>query len=214
MSQAAIARLNESKGIQPRYSITAPIDGQVTEREVTLGELVNPDKEALLVLADVRTLWVLADVPEARLAEIAVGSPARITVAAAGSAPLQGKVSLIDPALDPTTRSARVRIEVASQGGVIRPGMFAQAEITASAGAGDPVLAIPDGAVQTVEGGPTVFVPVHGEEHTFAKRPITVGRAVGGLVPVLSGLMEGDLVVTAGSFVLKADLGKSEAHED
>lgn len=213
MEADALARLEQSGEIHPRYAITAPIDGQVTEREVTLGELVSPDKDALLVIADLKTLWVLADVPEARLAEIAVGSPAKVAVSAIGATPLEGKISLIDPALDPTTRSARVRIEVPNPSGDIRPGMFAQAEITA-ANPPAPVLAIPDAAVQTVEGSAAVFVPVKGEPHTFAKRPVTVGGSVGGFVSVLAGLKEGDEIVTAGSFILKADLGKSAAHED
>lgn len=213
MTSDALNRLEQSGEIHPRYAITAPIAGQVTEREVTLGELVNPDKDALLVIADLKTLWVLADVPEARLGEIAVGSPAKVTVSAVGATPLEGKVSLIDPALDPTTRSARVRIEVPNPSGGIRPGMFAQAEITA-AHPSAPVLAIPDSAVQTVEGSAAVFVPVKGEPHTFARQPVTVGSVVGGFVPVLAGLQEGDEIVTAGSFILKADLGKSAAHED
>lgn len=217
MTQEAVEALTKSKEIRPRYTITAPIDGQVTEREVTLGELVNPEKEALLVIADLTKLWVLADVPEARLRQIAVGSPARVSVSAVGSGrPLQGKVSLIDPALDPNTRSARVRIDLPNPNGDIRPGMFAQAEIAAGAKAApaQPVLAIPDEAVQTVDGAAAVFVPVNGTQNTFAKRPVTVGKAVGGLVPVLAGLKEGEQVVTNGSFVLKADLGKGATDEE
>jgi len=68
--------------------------------------------------------------------------------------------------------------------------------------------------VQTVEGAPTVFVPVEGEPNTFAKRAVTVGRSVGGMVPILSGVREGEPVVVVGTFILKAELGKSEAgHE-
>ena len=77
------------------------------------------------------------------------------------------------------------------------------------------MLAVPDEAVQTVEGGPAVFVPVEGEENTFARRAVTRGQAGRRRVPVLSGLKEGEQVVVAGTFILKADLGKSgAAHED
>jgi cobalt-zinc-cadmium efflux system membrane fusion protein len=214
MTQESVEELTRSTEIRPRYAIRAPIDGQVVEREVTLGELVSPEKEALLVLADMKTLWVLADVPEARIAEVAVGAQARVLVSAIHSVPLAGKVSFIEPALDPNTRSARVRIEVQANGAAIRPGMFAQAEITLDQKS-EPVLAIPEESVQTVEGAPAVFVPVPGEEHTFARRPVTVGKPVAGWLPVLSGLKDGDQIVTSGTFILKADLGKSEAaHED
>jgi cobalt-zinc-cadmium efflux system membrane fusion protein len=95
--------------------------------------------------------------------------------------------------------------------------MFAQVEIAASApGGGEPApqVAVPESAVQTVEGGPAVFVPVPDEPNTFQRRAVVVGPAVGGVVPVISGLAAGDRFVSAGSFILKAELGKgSAAHE-
>jgi cobalt-zinc-cadmium efflux system membrane fusion protein len=93
--------------------------------------------------------------------------------------------------------------------------MFATAVITsAREAAGQAVLSVPDEAVQTVEGGPAVFVPVEGEPNTFARRAVGVGPAVGGVVPVTSGLTVGEPVVVGGSFILKAELGKGEAaHE-
>jgi len=73
---------------------------------------------------------------------------------------------------------------------------------------------VPEEAVQTVEAGPAVFVPVEGEPNTFAKRAVGVGPAVSGVVPITSGLKEGESVVISGSFILKAELGKGEAaHE-
>ena len=91
--------------------------------------------------------------------------------------------------------------------------MFAQAEITAAAPAGqEAVVAVPEEAVQTVEGAPAVFVPVDGEPNTYAKRAVTVGKSVGGMVPILSGLAEGESYIATGSFILKADLGKSAAN--
>lgn len=132
----------------------------------------------------------------------------------------EGTVAFIAPLVDPTTRTAQVRIEVPSTAlgnGAIRPGMFAQVEIVAAeAGVEEPLpqVAVPQEAVQTVEGGPAVFVPVAGEPNTFQKRALTVGPTVGGLVPILAGLVEGEKFVQAGSFILKAELGKgSAAHE-
>jgi cobalt-zinc-cadmium efflux system membrane fusion protein len=73
---------------------------------------------------------------------------------------------------------------------------------------------VPEDAVQTVEGSPAVFVPVAGEANTFQKRAVTVGRQVGGLVPVHTGLAEGELFVSAGTFILKAELGKGSAQHE
>jgi cobalt-zinc-cadmium efflux system membrane fusion protein len=215
MSREAVEAMATSGEISPRYVITAPIAGQVVEREVTLGELVSPEKDALLVLADLSDLWVLADVPEARLADVAVGASARVQVEAASKKALDGKVAYVSPSLDPNTRTGRVRIVVPAQNGGLRPGMFARVELSAATVDGvEQSLTVPDEAVQTVDGQPTVFVPVVGEPNTFAPKPVKVGRVAGGLVPILEGLAEGDHVVTSGTFILKADLAKAgAAHE-
>jgi cobalt-zinc-cadmium efflux system membrane fusion protein len=201
--------------VQPRFAVRAPLSGTVIEREVTQGELVGPEKEKLLVLADLGHLWVLADVPEGKLAEVAVGAAVRVRLAAMPERDIEGKVAMIAPSLDSATRSARVRIEVPNPDGAIRPGMFARAEIGMKQDeAAQAVLAVAEEAVQTVEGGPAVFVPVEGEADTFAKRAVTVGKPVGGMVPVLSGLKEGEKVVVNGSFILKAELGKGAGGHD
>lgn len=231
MDQQSIAALGKTGEIVPRYAIRSAIDGVVVQREVTLGELVNPDRESLMVIADTRNLWVLADVPEAKLAGIARGSKAWITIgtvtsAAEGTTPasrLEGTVAFVSPIVDPMTRTAQVRVEVPAsvEGGqtgeqILRPGMFAEAEIVQSASGEEttPVVAVPDEAIQTVEGGPAVFVPVADEPNTFAKRAVTVGKPVGGMVPILTGLADGEPFVVRGTFILKAELGKAgAAHE-
>jgi cobalt-zinc-cadmium efflux system membrane fusion protein len=214
MSRESVDQLAATERIDPAFAVRAPISGRVTEREVTLGELVSPEDEHLLVVADLSRVWVLADVPEARLNGLAQAE-ARLTLAAVPGEKLGGVVSFVSHTVDPATRTARARVEVDNAGGALRPGMFCRVEIAAGAGeAGEAVLAVPDDAVQTVEGGPAVFVPVAAEDDTFAKRTVTVGKPVGGWVPVLSGLKEGEPVVVSGSFILKADLGKSgAAHE-
>jgi len=217
MTQDALDRLAATGEVVPRYSVHAAIDGMVVQREVTLGELVSPDREYLMVLADATKLWVLADVPESRLMEVHVGTRAWTSVGSIsdeGGRRFEGTVAFISPLVDPTTRTAQVRIEVPVTESSLRPGMFAQAEIVVT----DPKrstptahVVVPEEAVQTVEGAPAVFVPVRGEAYTFQKRIVTVGAAVGGWVPVHSGLIEGELYVSSGTFILKAELGKGSA---
>jgi cobalt-zinc-cadmium efflux system membrane fusion protein len=211
MSKEEAAELEDKGILKPELSVRAPISGRVIEREVTLGELVAPEKERLLVLADTETVWVLADVSESRLGQISTGSPAQVRITALPDQPLEAKVAQIAPALNPDTRAGRVRVEVANGNGSLRPGMFASVVLTAGAAGGAAVLAIPDEAVQTIGGGPAVFVPVEGEQNTFAKRAVTLGPGVGGMVPVVSGLKEGEPVVVSGTFILKAELGKGAA---
>ena len=135
-------------------------------------------------------------------------------VAANGGA-LEGKVSYVAPSLDAGTRTVQVRIVVPNPKGSLRPGTFARADLTTGTTTGaTAVLAVPEESVQTVEAKPSVFVPVEGEPNTFAVRVVKVGRAVGGMVPVESGLKEGEQVVVSGTFILKAELGKAgAAHE-
>jgi len=212
MDQAAVEALAESGEIAPYYRVRAAIDGQVIDREITLGELVGPDRESLMILADTSSYWVLADVPEARLAGIAVGARAWVTAGVLGEQRYEGSVAFVSPLVDPGTRSAQVRIEVPAEALPLRPGMFAHVEIELAAlVASGTVLVVPEEAVQTVEGGPAVFVPVEDEPGTFAKRAISIGETVGGFVPIHAGLAEGDAFVASGSFILKAELGKGSA---
>jgi cobalt-zinc-cadmium efflux system membrane fusion protein len=213
MSDEAIERLGATGGIDPRYTVRAPLAGQVIEREVTLGELVNPDREALLVIADLSHLWILAAVPDGRLADVRVGAPARVHLGAEEHW-CDGIVSLISPAVDPATRTAEVRIEANDRHPELRPGIFAQTEIAIVAGDGEetaPVLSVPQSAVQLVEGETSVFVAVPDDPGTFARRTVVASKAVGGFVPIHSGLTEGEEVVVRGAFLLKAELGKGSA---
>lgn len=220
MTREAVEALAATGDVVPRYAIHAAIDGVVVQREVTLGELVGPEREYLMVLADSTKLWVLADVPESKLLQVQAGAKAWISVGSIseqGAKRFEGTVAFLSPFVDPTTRTVQVRIEVPMAELGLRPGMFAQAEIVETdLDQPNPaaVVAVPEDAIQTVEGGPAVFVPVADEPDTFQKRAVTIGRTVGGLVPVYSGLVEGELFVSAGTFILKADLGKgAAAHE-
>lgn len=220
MQQSEVAILAATGEIAPRYAIKAAIDGQVVQRDVTLGELVSPERDSLMVLADTRTLWVLADVPEGKLRGVAAGAKAWVMTGSAadgGSRTFEGTVAFIAPLVDPMTRTAQVRIEVPVAELNLKPGMFAQAEIVLAAVDGKepaPIVAVPDEAIQSVENGPAVFVPVPGEPNTFARRAVSTGKSVGGLVPIIRGLVEGEPYVVAGTFILKAELGKgSAAHQ-
>ena len=214
VSEESIQEIADTKKVSPVFEVTAPIDGEVVEREVTPGELVGPGMGSgdgpLLVLADLSTVWVGVDVAEARLGRIGVGSAASFTVPALDGRRIEGEVTYVDPRVDSGSRTARLRIVADNVDDLLRPGMFARAEVGPRE-PGPGVPAIPADAVMTVEGEDSVFVPVAGEENTFARRAVSVGPRVGDLVPVTRGLEEGDQVVVSGGFILKADLGKAGA---
>jgi cobalt-zinc-cadmium efflux system membrane fusion protein len=218
MDAQKIQSLTDTGEIDSKYAVRSPIAGRVVEREATLGELVGPEKDkgSLARIANLDPIWVLVDVPESKLTAVPVGSKAKVSVPALGRT-FDGTISYISTDLDASTRTVRVRVAVENAQLKLLPGMFALAEITAGAGeagAAEPVVAVPEEAVQTVEGEPAVFVPVEGEPNTFAKRRVGVGAAIGGMVPVFAGLKEGERYVAGGSFILKAELGKAGAEHE
>lgn len=215
MDSQAIHNLAESGAIDLTYTVRSPLAGTVIERDTTLGELVSPNTETLCMIADLDTLWVIADVPEQHAAQIVKGAAARVEFSALPRQPVAGRVEFVSPVLDPQTRSVRVRIDVPNPDHSLRPGMFAKASIDMTGpGADTEILAVPEDAVQSVGGQSAVFVPVAGQPNTFAKRIVTAGRPVHRMVPILSGLEEGQEIVTSPSFILKAELGKDAPEED
>jgi membrane fusion protein, heavy metal efflux system len=173
---------------------------------------VSPDVESLLVLSDPSVVWVFAHVPETRLSEVRKDAAVRLHVAALPGKVVEGRFASALPKIDEATRAAELRIDVKDARG-LRPGMYARAEIVMGEPLA-PVVAIPEEAVQSVEGATTVFVPVKDEANTFAKRVVRLGEPVGNMLPVLDGLAEGELYVASGSFLLKAELGKATAEHE
>lgn len=209
LTEQDVDKLEKGGKIDSRFVIRSPIAGHVIHRPVTFGELIRPDKESLITIADLSVVWILADVPEARLKGI-LGAAARIKMGD-GMPALDAVVSYIPPQLDPATRTAQVRIAVRNERGELRAGTFTQVEIAAGKPAPDakPVVAIPEEAIQTIDNVPSVFVPVLGKEHTFVRKAIALGPTAQGFVTVDAGLKPGQPFVSSGTFVLKAELGKS-----
>lgn len=214
MSDVAVKKLESSGKVEPRFEVHAPMSGRVIEVTTTAGELVGPEKDRLLVIGDVSTLWAIAEVSESRLGEIAIGARARVRVPALQDLRAQGTVAAVPVLLEASTRTAEVRVELPNPDGTLLPGMFLQVEIDSSLAASTPTLAIPDEAVMTIEGKPSVFIPLEAGGRVFCKHEVVVGTPIGAHVPVRSGLDAGTLVVVSGTFRLKAELGKASAQHE
>jgi RND family efflux transporter MFP subunit len=116
---------------------------------------------------------------------------------------LRGQVTYIDPRVDPQTRTAKVRVEVPNPEGHLRLGMYVT--MAFSTPAGEREVAVPRVAVQTIGGRQVVFVAVPDQEGTFVQRTVKLGRLAGESYTVLRGLQRGEVVVTEGSFFLRAE---------
>ena len=204
-SEADLNRLPaQADGTFTRYPITAPFDGTVIEKHVTLGEVVKDDTVAY-VIADLRSVWVNVSVYAKDLALVRQGQP--VSIAAGDGIPdAQGSIAYVAPVVDEQTRTALARAVLPNPDGAWRPGLFVTAMI--EVGATDVPLLIPKEAVQTVEGKATVFVQT---PEGFEARPVTLGRANETYVEVLSGLEPGERYAASETFILKAELGKGEA---
>ena len=186
--------------------VAAPIGGVVTARSANSGQVVAMGQE-LFVVTDLGTVWLVGDLYEQDFATIRVGSDAMVTTAAYPGSEFRGRVSYIDPRVDPQTRTAKVRVEVSNPGGRLRLGMYVSMVFAGARGPRGVV--VPRAAVQSMGDQSVVFLPVAGEEGRFLRRKVKLGSTSGNSYFVLEGLRAGDTVVTDGSFLLRAEAARS-----
>ena len=190
--------------------LKAPFSGIITAYHASIGEVVEPATE-LLAITDMSSLWVLADVFEKDLSHVQAGKSVQVRVASYPGKVFRGRITYVADTIDPKTRTAKVRCVVDNSDGLLKLEMFATVQIPMNKTSS--VLAIPDSAIQQVEGKSVVFV--RNSEKEFQMREIQTGAASGGYTEIRSGLTSGDTVVTRGSFVVKTEFLKSlmgEAH--
>lgn len=187
-----------------RFPVTAPLAGAVIDRKAVLGELASAE-EPLFTVADLSTVWVEASIGEAQLGRVRPGALAKVRLSAYPDQVFQGKVGHVSAVLDKETRTAKAIVALENAKGLLKPSMFASISIET----GNPrkVLALPESAVTLVQGLPNVFIEQAGG---FEARPVELGERSDGSIIVKSGLKPGELVVTEGTYALKARLLKSQ----
>ncbi len=200
---ADIEKIKETLSPQSLLILRAPFSGTVISASAPAGHQLEAGAD-LFEIADLDTLWVIANLHEKDISLVRPGSAAAVTVPAWPGETFRGRLSLIGDIEDEATRTVKARIEIGNPQRKLKPGMYA--EITLTAPVETRILAVPESAVRDVEGRQVVFVP--GPNGTFVPRPVKTGRRSDGWVEVIEGLKEGDEVVTDGSFSLKAELLK------
>jgi RND family efflux transporter MFP subunit len=190
------------KGASATSSVPAPIDGTVTERAANPGLNVEAST-GLFTVADLSTVWVVASAYERDLSRVRVGEDAAVTTPAYPGRTLRGRVSYIDPQVNPDTRTAQVRVEVSNARGELRLGMYA--DVVVAGVPGTPMPTIPRSAVQHVGDRTVVYLASTAAPDTFVEREVRLGESSGDGVAVTAGIQPGDTVVTAGSFFVRAE---------
>ena len=202
MSGDAIANLEKTRGaggISAEAIVKAPIAGTVIQRQVGLGQYIQAGAaNPVYSIGNLSTLWVLGNVRESDAPLMRVGERADIRVVALPDQVFTARLAWIAPTIDATTHRLAVRAELNNPGGVLKPLMFATVGIHTASDRTSP--AVPESAV--IYEGELAHVWVAHADHSLGLRNIRVGRIQGGDVEVLSGLANGESVVTAGALFI------------
>jgi RND family efflux transporter MFP subunit len=206
VSEMQVEQLSLKNQVKPLISVLSPSSGVILSRTVNSGEVIMMGKE-LFRVADLSTVWVVGQIYESNFATVRVGTPAVITAPAYPGKSFTGRVSYIDPRVEPQMRTAQVRIEVANPGEMLKLGMFVDLSFggaAPTASSGQPIVTVPSVAVQMLGAKPVVFVATD-QPGVFAQREVSVGAEANGAMPIYSGLTGGEKIVTEGSFLLRAE---------
>src|SRR5258708_34517312 len=175
-SDQQITSLKQAEQIDPNFVVPAPINVAVLTRAANLGLVVNTAQE-LFTVADLSTVWIRASINEKDFASVRVGTAATVTAQAYLGRLWKGRVIYIQPQLDPSTRTAQARIEVANPHEDLRIDMYTDGDFTST---GAPVPVVLAAAVQSIGERRFVFLPVKDNDGTFAFRQVRLGSGTGG----------------------------------
>jgi RND family efflux transporter MFP subunit len=199
MTQAQIDELAATRDAQKLVTLYAPVSGTITGRNVSHGERIE-SATSLLDIADLTAVWVLADVYESELPFVRNGQEARITLSYLPERSYTGRVSLVSPLVDDTTRTVKVRIELDNSDLTLRPGMFANVEFVSDLGRR---IAVPKDAV--LRSGSRDVVFVRPKDGSFEPREVALGLELADVWEIRSGLAEGEEVLAAANFFVDAE---------
>jgi cobalt-zinc-cadmium efflux system membrane fusion protein len=181
--------------------VLAPVSGEVVERLVGPGQLLQAGTTQVFTISDMSTVWVLVNVYQGEVAYVRPGDGVDITTDAYPDT-FHGKISYIAPALDPNTRTLQARIVTENPGNKLKKDMYVTA--TVNAGAIANALTVPDAAVlHDTENQPFVYVQSSAKQNEFARRLVQLGDSHSGRTQVTDGLKEGEHVVGDGSLFLQ-----------
>jgi membrane fusion protein, heavy metal efflux system len=202
VSTSALEKVVPGHNVSATINVPAPIDGVVTERGANVG--LNADQTTkLFTVLDLSTVWVVANLYEKDFPRVRVGADAAITTSARPDLTLRGRVSYIDPQVSADTRTAKVRIEVPNLSGELRLGMYADVVVAGVSGTSAP--RVPRDAVQNVGDRTAVYLANPKDPGKFVEREVRLGQTSGEQVEVVLGVQPGDIVVTTGSFFVRAE---------
>ena len=199
ISEDQIAELEETGEVSRTLTLYSPVTGFVLDRKAYPQVAVTPDLD-LYAVVDLSTIWALADVYEYEAPYVRVGQRAEMRLDYMPGKVFSGRVTYINPQVDPQTRTLKVRLESANPGFELKPGMFAQVQLKIEYGR---QIAVPQEAVLDSGAQQTVFI-ARPDGH-FEPRRVQIGAKLEDRVIVLSGLRPGETIVTSGNFLIDSE---------
>jgi len=200
ISEEQIKSLTQSGEAKRTLTFRSPANGIVTERKAVQGMRFMPG-EVLYQIANLSTVWIIADVFEQDIGLVKPGARAQIKINAYPGRSFEGAITYIYPTLKAETRTIPVRVELANPGQLLKPGMFAQMELAIHGK--DQVVTVPASAV--IDSGLRQIVLVQLQEGRFEPREVKLGARSEDYVEVLAGIKEGEAVVVAANFLIDAE---------
>lgn len=194
------------EGQAARLILSAPADAVVIEKPVVEGERFESG-QTILRLADLSSVWVVADVPTSMVADLAVGDAASFETPSLPGQQFEGTVDFVQPLVNMASRTIGVRVVLPNAQGVLRPGLFGDVQLTASPG--DETVVIPRSAV--IDSGLRQIVLVQVAPGRFEPRDVRLGRRAGDRVAVLEGVRSGEEVVVSANFLIDAESNLTSA---
>jgi membrane fusion protein, heavy metal efflux system len=205
VERASRVTADASDLVDPYLRVRSPIDGRVIARDIVVGEHVHPDK-LLFEVSDLSMLWAMLDAREQDLPTLSGASRVAIESQVYPGRRFDARVARVGDVVDEKLRTIKVRVEVPNPGLLLKPNMYVQGVIEGN-GRSHEVLAVPEEAVQTIDGEPSVFVVT--AANAFGLRAVQLGEPVGKSRSVIHGLDGTETIVVAGAFNLKGEWLKS-----
>ena len=203
LSESQINKIEMSGKIQENFPVYATVSGTVSEKLVAEGAAIKKG-QPLFKIANLETVWASFDVYENQINRFKKGQEITITTNAAPNNLYKSKVAFIDPILNTSTRTVTLRAVLPNKEGMFKPGMFVEGEIKTINSKATEVIAIPSSAVLWTGKRSVVYLKATINESVFEIRKITLGNKNGSTYEVLSGLKNGDEIVTNGTFTVDA----------
>jgi len=204
LTDAQIEKILASGELKEQLPILADVSGYVTEKLVNTGDYVKRG-ETILKIADLSTVWVLFDVYESDIPWIGKGDEVTFTVASVPGEIFSGKISYVDPVIDPKTRVAKARVEINNPNLKLKPEMFVSGEVEADLSGAEEDIVVPQSAVMWTGKRSVVYVKTSTEDNiSFVMREVLLGQDLGNSYIVKEGLEAGEEIAVNGTFSIDA----------